>query len=205
MLEELKAWPLLSGARGRKPVDVDAIISAMMSIAELVERDERLIEVEVNPLGLREHGAVVLDALIVRAEEAQVKEVSGDAGEAVRRMMNPASLAVVGASRSPTAMSTRLRRYLQRHEYSGRVYLVNPRESEIDGLPCYPDVASLPETVDVVHILAPATAVRLRSQTPAREAFPARSSMHLDLPRLAMRGVDCKTRWFGRPVTTAFV
>jgi acyl-CoA synthetase (NDP forming) len=74
-------------------------------------------------------------------------------------MLNPASLAVVGASKSPTAMSSRLRRYLQNHEYPGRVYLVNPRESEIDGQPCYPDVASLPETVDVVHILAPATAV----------------------------------------------
>ena len=173
MLEELKAWPLLSGARGRRPVDVDAITGAMMSIAELVERDKRLIEVEVNPLALREQGAVVLDALIVRAEEAQVKEDSGDAGEAVRRMLNPASLAVVGASRSPTAMSTRLRRYLQRHEYSGRVYLVNPRESEIDGLQCYPDVASLPETVDVVHILAPATAVAAAVADAGSRGVPA--------------------------------
>jgi acyl-CoA synthetase (NDP forming) len=159
MLEQLKAWPMLTGARGGHPADIEAIVDAMVVISQLFERDNHLLEVEVNPLAVGPQGAVVLDALVVKSLTPTSTDDVGDARVAVQRMLNPASLAVVGASKSPTAMSSRLRRYLKNHEYPGRVYLVNPRETEIDGLPCYPDVASLPETVDVVHILAPATAV----------------------------------------------
>ena len=39
---------------------------------------------------------------------------------------------------------------LHRHGY--RVIPVNPNASEVRGLPCYPDLASVPEPVDVVDI-----------------------------------------------------
>jgi acyl-CoA synthetase (NDP forming) len=173
MLEQLKAWPMLSGGRGGSPMDVAAVTRAMVAIGGLAQQDERIVEIEVNPLAICPGEAVVLDALIVRTVKPPASSDISDGRDAVQRMLNPASLAVIGASKSPTAMSSRLRRYLQRHDYPGRVYLVNPRETEIDGQICYPDISSLPETVDVVHILAPATAVSAAVADAGRRGVPA--------------------------------
>ncbi|MFN0071937.1 MAG: acetate--CoA ligase family protein [Chloroflexota bacterium] len=159
MLEELRGWPILSGGRGSTPVDLSAVTKAMLAVSDLMGRDPLITEIEINPLAVTEFGATVLDALIVRTTESTAVGETSAGREAVQRMLSPHSVAIIGASRSPTAMSTRLRRYLDRHEFAGRVYLVNPRETEIDGQPCYPSVAALPEVVDVVHILAPAPVV----------------------------------------------
>lgn len=61
--------------------------------------------------------------------------------------------AVVGASRDREKYGNKvLRSYIQ----AGRkVYPVNPRESEVEGLAAYPDLASLPEAVHGVSIITP--------------------------------------------------
>jgi len=63
------------------------------------------------------------------------------------------SFAVVGASRDRSKYGNKvLRVYLQ----NGRtVYPVNPNIDEVEGLPCYPDLASLPEPVHGVSIITP--------------------------------------------------
>lgn len=60
------------------------------------------------------------------------------------------TFAVVGASPSEGRPSHGVMGVLQRHGY--RVIPVNPNASEVRGLPCYPDLASIPEPVDVVDI-----------------------------------------------------
>ena len=44
----------------------------------------------------------------------------------------------------------------------GQLYAVNPNASEIGGVPCFPDVASLPETPDLALLAVPPPAVRRR-------------------------------------------
>ncbi|MBL3592723.1 MAG: acetate--CoA ligase family protein [Synergistaceae bacterium] len=68
------------------------------------------------------------------------------------RLLLPRSVAIVGASSNPDSISGRPFKLLRRFGYQGAIYLVNPTRSEIDGHPCWPDVASLPETPDVVLI-----------------------------------------------------
>lgn len=68
------------------------------------------------------------------------------------RLLSPRSVAIVGASSNLDSISGRPLKLLGRFGYQGAVYPVNPLRAEIDGRRCWPDVASLPETPDVVII-----------------------------------------------------
>ena len=73
--------------------------------------------------------------------------------DAIARLLRPASVAVIGASADPGKMTGRPVGYLQKHGFAGAIYPVNPRAASIGGLPCYPDVAALPEAPDVGLVL----------------------------------------------------
>jgi len=60
------------------------------------------------------------------------------------------TIAVVGLSNKRYRPSHGVAEYLQRAGY--RVIPVNPGETEILGEKCYPDLASIPEPVDIVDI-----------------------------------------------------
>ncbi|MBI2912514.1 MAG: CoA-binding protein [Chloroflexi bacterium] len=60
------------------------------------------------------------------------------------------TVAVVGLSANPDRPSHGVARYLQEHGY--RIIPVNPREKEVLGEKCYPDLCSIPEPVEVVDI-----------------------------------------------------
>jgi acetate---CoA ligase (ADP-forming) len=70
MLEELRVAPLLHGARGRPPADVDAAAAALVCLGELaLDLGPRLRELDVNPLLVlpEGQGVVAADALVVLA------------------------------------------------------------------------------------------------------------------------------------------
>ena len=69
----------------------------------------------------------------------------------LRPLFAPRSIAVVGASpRSETARI--LRDNIVRIEAPTRLHLVNPKYDVIDGGPCYPDLAALPEVPDIAVV-----------------------------------------------------
>ncbi|CAG2159231.1 acetate--CoA ligase family protein [Cupriavidus numazuensis] len=68
---------------------------------------------------------------------------------ALSQLLEPASIAIIGASRDTSRIGGVALDHLQRLGYRGTVYPVNPRYAEIAGLACYPDVESLPKTPDV--------------------------------------------------------
>lgn len=73
------------------------------------------------------------------------------------------TIAVVGLSADPGRPSQRVARYLQQQGY--RIIPVNPREKEILGEKCYPDLCSVPEEIDVVDIFrAPKAVPRVVAQ-----------------------------------------
>lgn len=68
MLAELKAYPLLTGYRGRPPADVDAACAAIAAFSRAVQALGRQVsEAEVNPLLIKAsgQGAAMLDALLL--------------------------------------------------------------------------------------------------------------------------------------------
>ena len=70
------------------------------------------------------------------------------------RLLNPASIAVVGASSDPSKAGSQAVRSLA--GFPGRLVAVHPREREIQGFPCYPSLAALPEPVDLAVLAIPA-------------------------------------------------
>lgn len=74
-------------------------------------------------------------------------------------VLEPRSVAVVGASPSPGTVGSVLVKNLRNGGFSGQLYLVNPRHATIDGQAVYPDVAALPETPDLAVIATPPATV----------------------------------------------
>ena len=60
------------------------------------------------------------------------------------------TIAVVGHSDNPQRDSYEIGQYLRQAGY--RVYPVNPLVATIDGRPAYPDLASVPEPIDIVNV-----------------------------------------------------
>jgi len=73
--------------------------------------------------------------------------------EALSRLLQPRSVAVIGASGDPAKTAGRPVSYLQKHGFAGTIYPVNPKLDRIGELPCYRDVASLPAVPDVGIVL----------------------------------------------------
>lgn len=70
----------------------------------------------------------------------------------LENLLNPASIAIVGASRNLEKLNGRPLKYLLEKGYRGRIYPVNPNYDAIAELTCYPDIASVPEAVDLAVI-----------------------------------------------------
>ena len=60
------------------------------------------------------------------------------------------TVAVVGISSDETRPSYRVGKYLQDQGY--KIIPVNPKESQVLGKTCYPDLKAIPEKIDVVDI-----------------------------------------------------
>jgi acyl-CoA synthetase (NDP forming) len=73
MLEELRGLPLLKGARGRMPADLDRVAEVIYQISRLaLASGDQLEELEINPLWVRGDQAEALDALIKWKESNKV-------------------------------------------------------------------------------------------------------------------------------------
>lgn len=65
MIRSVKAYKLLSGARGAKPCDVGALADMLAKLSLLMFRHEEIAEVDLNPVFAYEQGAVVADARMI--------------------------------------------------------------------------------------------------------------------------------------------
>ena len=74
-------------------------------------------------------------------------------------LFTPRSIAVIGASQDLSSISGQPIAHLKAKGYAGKIYPVNPRYAEVAGLPCYPNLAALPETPDVAVVAVAAKRV----------------------------------------------
>lgn len=66
VIDGLAVRKLLDGVRGGPPLDVEAVVEAVVRLSVLAaDLGDVLQELDVNPLLVRETGAVALDALVV--------------------------------------------------------------------------------------------------------------------------------------------
>jgi acyl-CoA synthetase (NDP forming) len=67
MLRSLRIAPLLTGARGRPPLNIAAAARALSALSAVAAAHPELSELEVNPLLVTRTEAIALDARFVRA------------------------------------------------------------------------------------------------------------------------------------------
>jgi acyl-CoA synthetase (NDP forming)/GNAT superfamily N-acetyltransferase len=77
----------------------------------------------------------------------------------LRRLLAPASLAVIGVSRSRGGVGYEVLRAVLDGGFTGQTYPVNPHAKTIDGLACYSSIGAIPGEVDLAIISVPAARV----------------------------------------------
>ena len=87
------------------------------------------------------------------------KSLSRTASDAVDRLLNPRSVAVVGSLREARFGGYVTTNNLLRFGYKGKIYPVNPQYERVLDLKVYPSVKDIPEPVDLVVTMAGAPAV----------------------------------------------
>jgi predicted CoA-binding protein len=76
-----------------------------------------------------------------------------DLAQCIRDFLAAPAFGVAGASTNREKYGNKvLRCYLQ---HGRRAFGINPRATEIEGVPCYPDLASLPAEVSALSLITP--------------------------------------------------
>ena len=78
---------------------------------------------------------------------------------AVKHLLSPKSLAVVGASHKRGTIGAELFHNIISAGFHGPVYPINPSATEIEGVHAYPSVTAVPEDIELAVIAVPAAAV----------------------------------------------
>lgn len=74
-------------------------------------------------------------------------------------LLNPTSVAVLGASADPAKGSSRWLRHLVAHKFPKPLYVINPKYKEISGIPCFPSLADLAQPAGLAILLLPASKI----------------------------------------------
>ena len=77
MVKSIKSYPLLQGARGSNPSDINALVDTLVKVSQLcIENVEDFCEFEINPLIVHEKnkGTTAVDALIIGHNEVALQQ-----------------------------------------------------------------------------------------------------------------------------------
>lgn len=77
----------------------------------------------------------------------------------MKDLLNPKSVAIIGASASVGKVGCTLAKNLIDSTYKGKVYLINPKHQELFGHKTFPDIGAAPGPVDLALIATPSKTV----------------------------------------------
>lgn len=70
MVDSLRIRPLLHGYRGRRAVDLDRLVEALLRVSYLISESPSISELDINPLLVTANGSMALDARVLLDREA---------------------------------------------------------------------------------------------------------------------------------------
>jgi acetyl-CoA synthetase (ADP-forming) len=65
MIKEIKAFKILKGYRGQKPVDFKALVDILLKTSKMLEENPEIKELDINPIFALPNRAVAVDARII--------------------------------------------------------------------------------------------------------------------------------------------
>jgi acetate---CoA ligase (ADP-forming) len=134
--------------------------------AEVLSNNQRMLEVFAQS-GFKvarsfDSGTVHVHFPIGETPEFRAMSVARERAAAARsiaRLVNPRSVAVIGASRTADKIGGAILANLIRDGFTGAIFPINPKATEIHGLRAYPNVSAIDEKIDLGVICVPAAAV----------------------------------------------
>ncbi|GAB2910801.1 acetate--CoA ligase family protein [Paralcaligenes ginsengisoli] len=164
MLKELRALPILRGARAGMVASEEAIVDALVKVGGstgiLMTLADEIDELDINPLIVDTKTAVAVDVRITFTSERR------RAGHGPRArpvdfgpLFAPQTIAVAGVSASGRGAGNRFIRNLEILGFEGEIYPMHPSLAEIDGRPVYRNFSDMPRQVDYAYIAVPRAAV----------------------------------------------
>ncbi len=88
----------------------------------------------------------------------QSKKAS-DRAAGLRFLLEPESVAIIGASDDPSRIGGRPLRYLLNEGFDGTIYAVNPNRDMVQGQKAHPSISDVPQAVDCAVVSVPAKIV----------------------------------------------
>lgn len=175
MLDSIGAAEILKGVRGAPAVDRWALAEQIRRVSDLVTDFPEIAEVDLNPVIASPDGAVAADIRILLSTE-EVKPRRRYSREEIlvsmRRLMEPRSVAVIGASNEQGKIGNSVMRNLIDGGFAGEIHPVNPRADDILGRKAYKSVTDVPGEVDVAVFAIPAKFVASALQEVGRKGIP---------------------------------
>ncbi|MCM8794238.1 MAG: acetate--CoA ligase [Candidatus Omnitrophica bacterium] len=93
---------------------------------------------------------------VMENQRENLQEMHSLAAPDVDKLFHPKSVAVIGASRQEGTVGHAILKNIVSGRYTGRVYPVNPKAEEIEGIRCYPSVSAVPAEVDLAVVIVKA-------------------------------------------------
>jgi acetyl coenzyme A synthetase (ADP forming)-like protein len=158
MLDAIGAAEILRGVRGARAVNRAALADIIQKVSRLVSDFPDIDEVDLNPIFATDKGAKAVDVRIVIGDPPQPRKQfsRNEILAAMQRIMNPRSVAVIGASAEDGKIGNSVMKNLINGGYRGAIYPIHPKAAEIMGRKAYPSVLQVADEIDVAVFAIPA-------------------------------------------------
>ena len=159
MLDGIKAAEMLKGVRGSDPVNREALANLIVSVSDLVNDFPEISELDLNPVFASKNTAIAADVRIVvdfAAKTPRYRPPENEVLASMKRIMQPTSVAVIGASNENGKIGNSVMKNLINGGYQGQIFPIHPSASEIMGHKAYKSVKDVPQEIDTAVFAIPA-------------------------------------------------
>ncbi len=151
-LKKTKLYKLLSGFRNKQG-NVELFVDFLFKLTGLIKQKPEIEELDLNPVFISNDRVCPADGRAILSSSEKKRQFRA----LPPGIFHPKSIAVVGASEKPEKVGYGILRNL--FSFKGKLFPVNPKYSEIFGIPCFPSIREIPEKVDCAVIAVPAPKV----------------------------------------------
>ena len=162
MLDGIQAAEMLKGVRGSDPVHREALAKLIVGVSQLVSDFPEISEMDLNPVFASKDSAIAADVRIVvdfAQKPARYRPPEAEVVKSMNRIMNPRSVAVIGASDEPGKIGNSVMKNLINGGYKGAIIPIHPKSPEIMGFKAYKSVKDVAGEIDVAVFAIPAKLV----------------------------------------------
>ena len=162
MLVSFPGAALLTAFRGEAACDTGVLKTVLKGLSDLAVSRPDIQEIDINPLIIQPDGRPkAVDGLITLQAPGNSESARPSVDlKTLGACFYPRSIAFVGASASVGKWGHMLPTNTFSRDYTGRIYLVNPKGEPIMGRPVFRSVADIPEDVDLAVVTVPARHVK---------------------------------------------